>query len=104
MQGAATGGFLCGLFETERREAAASGTYEYGFIAGEVDYRRRLARTRAAVDHQVDLFFEACADVLRVVQRLGFTGHDQRRTEQRLAEFFEDRERDRVIGHTQTDR
>src|SRR5258708_4143919 len=90
---------LSDRFDREGRKRALPLAQHERLLAAEIDHRARLDAARAGVDDEVELVLEARADFLRVGERRGAAGEQQRGREHRLAELDEQRVRHRVARH-----
>jgi hypothetical protein len=90
-----------------RGQRALAGAHHLGLAAGahgrQVDHRGGRQRAGARVDHAGQVVFEPVPDVLRVVERVGFVGQDQRGGQQRGVVQVQQGLQGLVLGHAQAD-
>ena len=71
---------------------------------GHINHSCRLCATPTAINHQIHRMLQTLADFVWVRQRLVVFGQHQSTRQQRLAQFAQQRQRNRIIWHAQTNR
>src|SRR5207302_3937165 len=88
----------------ERLERAFSLAQNARRVASQIDHRARLDTARSRIDHQVELALEPLADLARLRERPRLARQRQGGRKHRLVQFGEQRMRDRMSRHPDSDR